>query len=474
MLTTVLTLVALSLHVFGVAAAMHAVMHTRTAQGAFAWVLGLVLLPYVTLVPYLFLGSSHFAGYVDMHRLLRLRSRKRHDGHDWPDRESYLLRHDGDAVDERYAPIAKMLATRLIGGHRVQLLVDGEAAFAAMFAAIARAEHYVLVQFFIIHDDALGRRLRDALLERAAAGVTVCLLYDSIGSHDLPAHYVAQLRAGKVDARPFKTRRWRNRLQLNFRNHRKICVVDGWRGFVGGLNAGDEYMGAKPPLSPWRDTHMCLEGPAVTDLQRSFGEDWYWVTGDIPPFTPPRDGEGSARVLVAATGPADLQESCSLFFTQAIHAARKRLWLTTPYFVPDAAVLAALRLAVYRGVDVRVIVPSRPDHRMVFLSSGFHTHEAVGAGIRMFRYQPGFTHQKVLLIDDDTAVVGSMNLDNRSFRLNFEIAALTVDQAFAGEVERMLLRDLAHCTEVTEADQARTPYLRRVAMHVARLLDPIL
>ena len=472
MLVTVLTLVALGLHVAGIGAAMHAVMHTRTPQGAFAWVLGLVLLPYVTLVPYLFLGSSHFAGYVDMHRLLRIRSRQQHDNRSWPQREDYLRRHA--AQHPRFEPIARMLASHISGGHRTELLINGEAAFAAMFAAIAEAKHYVLVQFFIIHDDQLGRRLRDALVERASNGVTVQLLYDSIGSHDLPQRYVASLQAAGVDVRPFRTRRWRNRLQLNFRNHRKVVVVDGATGFVGGLNAGDEYLGARPPLAPWRDTHMRLDGPAVAELHRSFAEDWYWVTGEVPPFRPPPDGEGSAAVLVAATGPADLQESCSLFFTQAIAVARTRLWLSTPYFVPDQAVLAALRLAVYRGVDVRVLIPCRPDHRTVFLSSRFHTHEAVQAGIRMFRYQPGFVHQKVMLVDDDTAVIGSMNLDNRSFRLNFEIAALTVDTAFAGKVEAMLADDFAQSVEVLPADYARTRYLSRVAMHVARLFDPIL
>jgi len=175
-----------------------------------------------------------------------------------------------------------------------------------------------------------------------------------------------------------------------------------------------------------------------------------------------------------ASGPADAQETCSLFFTAAIHAARERLWLTTPYFVPDNAVLAALRLAVARGVDVRVLIPSRPDHRTVFLASTLHAHEALGAGIRMFRYQPGFTHQKVLLIDNDTAAVGSMNLDSRSFRLNFEVSALIVDEPFAREVETMLTADFAKALPVDKSEYLDAPYLRRVAMHVARLFDPLL
>jgi cardiolipin synthase len=473
MIASLVAIAALCLHVAGVFAAMHAVMHTRTAQGAFAWVLGLVLLPYVTLVPYLFLGASHFGGYVDLHRQRQarffiLREEATHPG------TLGLLAHTAPVRDARYDAIGRMLQTAMHGGNALLLHVDGEAAFAAMFAAIARAERYVLVQFFIIHDDGLGRRLRDALLERAATGVQVCLLYDSIGSHALDDAYVARLRAGGVQVRRFATRRWRNRFQLNFRNHRKVLVVDGVRGFVGGLNAGDEYLGKKPPLAPWRDTHMEIEGPAVADLQRVFAEDWYWVTGERPPSSPPPERCGRAATMIVATGPADRQESCSLFFTQAIQSATRRVWITTPYFVPDQAVLGALRLAVFRGVDVRILIPSRPDHRTVFMASTLYAHEATLAGIRIFRYRDGFLHQKVMLIDDDTAVVGSMNLDNRSFRLNFEIAALNVDAAFAATVEAMLVNDFANSDEVNPNDYRRLSYLRRVALHVARLFDPIL
>ncbi|TCV95897.1 cardiolipin synthase [Luteibacter rhizovicinus] len=470
---TIIAFAALGLHAAGVLAAMHAVMHARTAQGAFAWALGLVLLPYVTLVPYLFLGESHFSGYVDLHRQRQERRFVLCNGTEWPDRGAYLKRH-AVANDERYSAIGNMLKTGMHGGHALTLLIDGEAAFASMFEAIARAEHYVLLQFFIIHDDELGRRLQTALLERAAAGIPVCVLYDSIGSHDLPRHYVARLRESGVQVHPFATRRWRNRFQLNFRNHRKVLVVDGYCGFVGGLNAGDEYLGLKPPLAPWRDTHIRIEGPAVADLYRSFAEDWDWVTGEQPPFRPPHEHCGNAQTMIVATGPADRQESCSLFFTQAIHAARERVWITTPYFVPDQSVFSALRLAAFRGVDVRVLIPCRPDHRTVFMASTLYAHEATLCGVRVFRYRPGFIHQKVMLIDSDTAVVGSMNLDNRSFRLNFEIASLNVDEAFAAEVEKMLTEDFANADEVNPEEYRRLPYLKRVALQVARMFDPVL
>lgn len=462
MMLTLITTAIVLLHLTGVAAAMHAVVHTRTPQGAIAWTLGLVLLPYVFLVPYLYLGASRFLGYTPDGRASRALAGPRGGK-----RQPY-------SADDRYGDIAALLHTRFHRGHRLRLLIDGVTAFDAMFAAIATAQQRVLVQFFIIRDDHLGRRLQQALLERAAAGVAVHVLYDSVGSRELPRQYIDTLRAGGVTVHRFATRRWRNRFQLNFRNHRKIVVVDDACAFVGGLNVGDDYLGANPRLSPWRDTQLELQGPAVAELAQHFAADWHWITGQTLALLPAPPAVGEAQVLIVATGPADPQESGSLFFTAAIHAARRRVWLSSPYFVPDAAVATALRLAVLRGVDVRVLIPARADHRAVFLASSLYAHEAVCDGVRIFRYQPGFLHQKALLIDDDTAMIGSLNLDNRSFRLNFEIGALVLEVSFARDVEAMLCSDLALSREIVESDYRQSPYLRRVAMHVARLFDPIL
>lgn len=451
------------LHLLGAVAALHAIRHARTPQGAIGWVLGLLLLPYVTLLPYLYLGSSRFLGY--------------HAGRaattPLPTLQTPATVAAEPACD-RFAAISALQQRPFRGGHQLRLLIDGEAAFAEMLAAMAAAERCLLVQFFVIHDDILGRRLHQVLLRRAAAGVPVCVLFDGVGSHALPRGYVESLRAGGVAIHRFATHRLRNRFQLNFRNHRKIVVVDGTRGFVGGLNVGDEYMGRKPPLAPWRDTMLELRGPAVADLQKLFADDWQWITGQLPPLLPSPRSAGQASVLVVAAGPADRLETGSLFFTAAINAARERVWLSTPYFVPDTAVRSALQLAVLRGVEVRVLIPSRPDHRTVFLASTLHAHHAVRAGIGMFRYQPGFLHQKALLIDDDAAAIGSMNLDSRSFRLNFEVGALVVDKAFAGQVEAMLLEDFSRALAIGEDEYRGAPVARRIAMHVARLFDPLL
>lgn len=465
----------LLVHVAGMFAAVHAVVNTRTSQGAIAWAVALVTMPYLTLLPYLFLGQSYFRGYVDARRSgnRQLRSLAAQPG----------TPADPEASGRAKAalgPGAKLAFDRLSGmpllpGNRVSLLVNGTQTFDTILAAIDSAERYVLVQFFVIRDDTLGRRLHRALTHAAKRGVAVFVLYDGIGSHQLSRDYVSALRAVGVQTHKFSTRRFVNRFQLNFRNHRKIVVVDGRRAFVGGHNVGDEYLGEKFPLSPWRDTHIDITGPVVSSVQFIFVEDWFWATRKVPDLVRCEQNDSANMCCQAiASGPADEFETCSLFFVTAINAAQSRIWLTSPYFVPDEAVFSALKLAVMRGVDVRILIPSRRDHLVVFSASNVYVSEAVRAGVRMFRYQPGFLHQKVVLIDDVAAAIGSPNLDNRSFRLNFEFTVLTVDRGFAADVEAMLVEDFANANEVSDDEFANHPAWQRAAMRIACLFSPIL
>ncbi|AOJ01568.1 MULTISPECIES: cardiolipin synthase [Burkholderia] len=464
-------------HVLGVIAACHAILNTRTSQGAIAWAVSLTAMPYLTLIPYLFLGRSKFSGYVDARRHETEALRTRAHPAPW-DAEGSTLGAPKDALGlARVRALTRLVGMPFVAGNTVRTLVNGDATFSAILAAIDAAHSYVIVQFFIVRDDALGAMLRDTLIARAQAGVRCYLLYDSIGSFDLPSSYVHALREGGVEVHPFATnKQFVNRFQLNFRNHRKIVVVDGERAFVGGHNVGVEYLGGNPRLTPWRDTHIEVRGPAVANIQYVFAEDWHWATQSLPPqaLPPAPVPDADMHCLVVPMGPADKQETGSLFFAEAINAARERVWITTPYLVPDEAVISALKLAVMRGVDVRVLIPSRRDHYVVFEASKLYARDLVDAGVRIFRYRPGFLHQKVVLIDRAAAAVGSANLDNRSFRLNFEIMVLTVDEGFATEVEAMLERDFNDAFEVDLSEYRRSPAWRRVAMHIARLFAPIL
>ena len=275
---------------------------------------------------------------------------------------------------------------------------------------------------------------------------------------------------------PFNTTKGiRNRFQLNFRNHRKVVVVDGRIAYTGGLNVGDEYMGRSEAFGPWRDTHICLRGPAVQAVQFAFVEDWYWATHRVPEleWAPNASERGEKTVLVIPSGPADELETCGLFFTHAIHSARHRVWIASPYFVPDSKVVAALQIAALRGVDVRILLPEKADHVLVWLSSFSYYNETMPHGVRLFRYQPGFLHQKVMLVDDDISAVGTANLDNRSFRLNFEITLLVVDAGFGAQMREMFERDFDDSRLIEPGELEAKPLWFKVAVRVARLLAPI-
>ncbi len=463
-------------HFIGAIAALHAVFTVRTAQGSIAWALSLLFIPYLTLIPYLVFGSRTFDAYIQARRQANQEMHIAMADLNWRPWVEEALAASNSPAYAGLRALSKLGRMPCLANNRVSLLVNGEATFDAIFRAIEQARDTVLVQFFIIHDDLLGRRLHDLLLRKAAEGVKIYVLYDRVGSHALPARYSQSLREGGVEIRAFATRRgWFNRFQVNFRNHRKIVVVDGVQGFLGGHNVGDEYLGARMPLSPWRDTHVQVTGPVLACLQESFAEDWYWAARKLPPLILPETyPDNGVLCQVLASGPADPQETCSLFFVDAIQAAQHRVWITSPYFIPDEAVFASLRLAVMRGVDVRILIPARPDHRIVYAASSLFAFEAVRAGVRMFRYQPGFLHQKVMLVDDDVAAIGSANLDNRSFRLNFEITLVTIDPGFAGTVESMLLEDFEQSREITLEDSRDTHRLQQLGMRIARLISPIL
>lgn len=464
------------IHLLGIIAAIHALLTVRTAQGSIAWAMPLLFIPYFTLIPYLVFGRSSFDGYIKARRQANEEMRTAISDLNWRPwiEEAVAARRSQAYASLRAMP--KLGHTPALANNEVKLLINGDATFAAIFDAIREAKQTVLIQFFIIHDDSLGQRLQELLLEKAAEGVAIYVLYDRIGSHALPGSYNEKLRNGGVQIKAFATRSgWLNRFQINFRNHRKIVVVDGLKGFLGGHNVGDEYVGLKPPLAPWRDTHVQVIGPVVACLQESFAEDWFWATRELPPLSLPESfPEDGLLCQLLASGPADKQETCSLFFVEAIHAATERVWITSPYFIPDEAVSAALRLAVLRGVDVRLLLPSRPDHYVVYAASSLFAFEAVRAGVRVFRYGPGFMHQKVVLVDNEISAIGSANLDNRSFRLNFELMLLTVDSGFASEVEQMLNDDFALAHEISVQESRETHHLQQLGMRVARLISPIL
>ena len=464
------------IEIMGVVSAIHAVLHVRTSQAAIAWVVSLITFPLLTLPFYWVLGRNKFNGYVEA-----MRSAVQKSGGKvqkvMADMEAFRA-FEGVARKRSHAVFEALGELPFTRGNHVTLLKNGHETFNAICRAIADADSYILLQFFIVRDDRLGRRLLDLLCERARAGVRVCFLYDEIGSRSLPEDYLHRLGRAGGTMRPFATTRGRyNRFQLNFRNHRKTVIVDGRLAFVGGHNIGDEYLGRSRRFGFWRDTHLRLEGPSVKGVQLPFAADWHWATGEVLDaldWIPEKAPSGDQIVLPLPTDPSHHLDSCSLMFVNAILAARERVWIATPYFIPNDAVQQALQIVALRGVDVRVLLPERPDKRVVWLAGHAYLGKLARTGLRVFRYRPGFMHQKVMLIDEKLALVGTANADNRSFQLNFETTILVSDTTFSREVAAMLEADMAQSRMADAAELPGPEFLFRLLVRLASLFSPIL
>jgi cardiolipin synthase len=453
-LSNIIALLAATLAILGILSALEAIMKSRTAQGAVAWAIVLVGFPPVFVPLYWIFGRRKFRGYA-----LAKRSDNREINHISERLSGHFNAFDAllSSDDSRLVALEKLSNLPFSSGNDCQLLIDGEQAFAAMFRHISAAKQYILLEFYIIRDDDIGHELAELLINKARGGVSVYCLYDEIGSFQLPNSYIRKLRKANVDIRPFNsTKGLGNRLQLNFRNHRKIVVCDGDFSLIGGMNIGDEYRHRHPVLSPWRDTSISILGPAVQAVP-SANNNAYTLYD----------------TLILATGPADNTDSCALYFLNMITQAKSRLWIVSPYFVPDAPVIQALQLAAMRGVDVRIMLPAKPDKILIQLSSYTAIKETLARGVQFYYYQDGFLHEKVMLVDDDISVVGTANLDNRSFRLNFEICAINRSPRFALEMEAMLNQDFQHCVQLLPAEVARWSLSRRLLSRCAYLFAPL-
>ena len=456
----------------GVLHMVHALMHVRTSQGAIAWVLSLLMAPFVAIPLYWLLGRRRFSREIGGRRVKDSRLAALAVG-----MMERLRRYEVDIPDDdAFERAARMLGgLPFTRGNRLELLIDGEETFDSIFETIRSAKKYLCVNFFIVKSDTLGLRFQQALIDRARAGVRVFFLFDEFGSYKLPAPYLRELKAAGVECHSFGINRfWWSRLQLNFRNHRKIVVADGEVALIGGLNVGDEYLGHDAKFGGWRDTHLAMRGPVVQAVQLVFLEDWFWASNSMPQIEwETRLEEADQIAAVIPTGPADPADSWQLVVAEAANTSRQRLWIASPYFVPDEGVLTALQAAEIRGVDVRILIPQRPDHLLVWLSAFSYFEESIPYGVRIFRYGRGFLHQKVMLIDQRLAAVGSANLDNRSFRLNFEITGFSPDPLFVDEVARMLEADFEVSVEARVEDFSEKSFLFRAACRVARLMAPV-
>ncbi|OUM95199.1 MAG: cardiolipin synthase [Thermobacillus sp. ZCTH02-B1] len=458
-------------------------LERRDAAATWAWILVLIFLPGLGFILYLVFGQN-----LRRRRFLRIRAANRDRiGNIVSRQREVFAQHRIAFNDPRMEPHRDFIYMNLSSAHaiytqdnEVDIFSDGEAKFERLLADIDAARDHIHLMYYIVRDDGLGRLLLDRLAGKAKSGVEVRFLADHVGSHRLSRRFFRPLiEAGGQAAFFFPIRFGQLTPRINYRNHRKLAIIDGRIGYIGGFNIGDEYRGRDPRMGFWRDTHLRVRGSAVRQMQARFLYDWNLAVPDKPllpdeRYFPDEPGPGRVGMQIVASGPDQDLEQIKHGFIKMIHDAESFIYIQTPYFVPDESFLTALRIASLSGVDVRLMIPERPDHRIVHYATFAHLDEMLKAGVKVYLYRKGFLHAKMIVADGKIATVGTANIDNRSFRLNFEVNAFLFDSEVAGRLAALFEDDLADCVELTPDLYHNRPLVHKARESVARLLSPIM
>ena len=446
----------------------------RNPVKSMAWMLVLVLLPVVGLLIYLVFGRS----LRGMKLISRSHLRELHHMSDYPES---VTRSSALSEDSRQliALANKLTEPHMFDGNDVMVFTRGQEKFEALLHDIEQAREYILVQYFIIENDQTGQRLIEALERKAREGVQVRLLYDYVGSFYVSRRVLKRMRAAGIDVHPFMELTFTQFfLRLNWRNHRKIVVIDGEVGYVGGMNIADRYVCGTKAEKPWRDTHLRIKGDAVAALQYSFAIDWDFTTRELltmPPkhFAEPPSVPGHL-VQMVSSGPTGRWNNISIVFLKAITLAKHCLYIQTPYFLPSDSLLKAMQSAALSGIDVKLMIPRKPDSVMLRLATGSYIKECLLSGVKIYFYEPEMIHAKVVIVDDEFVTTGSTNFDFRSFEHNFEFNALIYGKEFNSKMKAIFEDDLRHCTRVSMGKWKQRPLIQKALESVVRLISPIL
>ncbi len=360
-----------------------------------------------------------------------------------------------------------------------KVLTNGDETFQHIIQQLKRARHHIHLEYYIVRHDHIGQEIKNILIEKANEGVKIRFLYDAVGSWQLSKKYINELRNAGIETVPFgpvKLPFLNNK--FNFRNHRKIIVIDGTIGFVGGLNIGDEYLGRNKDIGFWRDTHLLLKGEAVRTLQLIFLQDWYYMTNHsfltAEYLSPQIDFESHGGVQLIAGGPDNEWSVIKNIFFSMIATAEKSVWIASPYFIPDEDIFSAIKIAALSGIDVRLLVPNRPDKRIVFHASRSYFPELLEAGVKVYEYERGFMHSKIIIVDEELASIGTSNMDMRSFHLNFEVNAFLFRTKSTQKLVEEYINDLKYANQLELLSFQKRHIGFRILESTARLLSPLL
>ncbi|MCX4302195.1 MAG: cardiolipin synthase [Alistipes sp.] len=436
------------------------------------WIIVLLLAPVIGLVFYFFFGQN-----LSKQRIISRRTRRRIN-------TRLEVRGDIDCprIPERWAPLSELLVNTIqavpLYGSRITPYTDGRSKMDALCEAIANARHHIHLQYYIFCDDRTGRNLRDLLIRKAREGVEVRILYDDVGCARVKKRFFKAMRREGIEVRAFLHVQFPLfTSKVNYRNHRKIVVIDGRIGFLGGMNIADRYIDG-PGWGTWRDTHFRIEGGGIAGLQASFLSDWSATTkqpiADAAYYPAPTLFADGAALQLVAGGPFGKWRTLLQGESYAIANARRRIWIQTPYYLPSEVLNTALQTAALAGRDVRLMLPERSDARIVNLASHSFLDDMLKAGVKILFYRPGFLHSKLLIVDDDLTVIGSANMDFRSFEHNFEVNAFVYDRDFTDRMSAIYEADTAQCHAVTPNEWFHRPRYRRIMESFLRLFAPLM
>ena len=448
------------------------ILENRQPVKTVAWLMVLFFLPVVGLVIYFFFGRNrkreHFVSKACASQLARRSAVRFYQG-GFPD------------LPADYRPLIKLFRRQSgafpYSDNKLRIFTCGEEMLDNLLRDIARAQHHIHVEFYIIEDDCVGRMVRDALMAKVREGVSVRLIYDDVGCWHVSRHFFEDMRNEGIDARAFlKVRFPRFTNKVNYRNHRKLIIIDGQVGFIGGMNVAERYIRGGS-WGEWRDTHLMLKGEAVYGLQTVFLTDWYLVDRTLitsAKYFPKIDNQGVAKIQIVTGEPIGPWKEIMQGLAMAIYRARKYFYIQTPYFLPTETILVALQTAALSGVDIRLMVPWHADSRLTHWATCSYLADMLKAGVKVFFYRKGFLHSKLMVSDDQLATIGSTNMDFRSFEHNFEVNAFVYDTEFALQMREVFLQDQHDCDQLHLKHWEKRPYSRKMLESFVRLLSPLL
>ena len=455
----------------------------RNPTTTWLWLMVLTFLPGIGFILYLFLGQD-----LSKKRMFNTKKAEDYCFKELVKSQKKEIKNEiYEYKDPNYLNYEDLIKMHLISSdaffsqdNNVEIYFEGNEKFKAMIESINMAKVYIHMEYYIFKSDKLGKAVIDALCKKAEEGVEVKVLYDGMGGRKLSRKALNRLKESGAEVAvffpPFVPL---ISLRINYRNHRKICIIDGKESYIGGLNIGDEYVGLSKKFGYWRDTHLKIVGSAISSLQWRFLLDWRFATkqkeiGMCQTYLIDEEAKGNTGIQIVSSGPDSQWPSIKDGYLKMISNAKEKVFIETPYFIPDDSILEALRLAGLSGLDVRVMIPCKPDHIFVYWASMSYIGELLQAGVKFYTYEKGFLHSKVILMDDFVSSVGTANLDIRSFELNFEVNAFIYDEVVNLKLTDKFLEDLQYCQEITLEDYNERSGIVKIKESFSRLLSPIL